>query len=434
MFTKSTLFFTSAILLLGPSFSAHAMLESEIEEKKDFYFKAPQKDPLVEEHIIVANHHVIFGKKNEFALFYDEKKQKTLFFRQTKNKGIVKIAHEKKDSFYIEYEDGEQRCSTSNGSGGPIPKKELEVFKERVENLNLHQQMEKLQELWKPLNQERTAFSLESKRFLYLSQIVDNKLYFFSKRLLLNGQFTPISCPTSSHEGENWTFATKHQVFSFWRNVENNATYKIFLIGDLKDVELEIKEKIPEKDKNSEFILYGDNNSSCIRTLKSLNGISVSELEKTMAPENGSPNGSLTGFLASGESLLEVMDAQNETVKKLGLTHGKLVEPLQIIHEAYDKKWINNGVSFLFHNYNFTLQVRQDSGSQESPFYDDIPKTGRICILHNLSIGELCLFSPMVLNMAEKCGFYEGNVPHQVPPEKIVKVCPWLVQKKEVIN
>lgn len=221
-----------------------------------------------------------------------------------------------------------------------------------------------------------------------------------------------------------WVFASKNQILSFWEELRDAC--ELHLLSDLKDIDLKIEEVVPEEDKNSQFILYGDNESVVIKNAKSFNNIPIAELEKIMAPDLDCSDGihrSISGFLGENEKLLEVMVNDNNYVRDLlKLTHRKLADPLKRIVKALDK-WISRGTPFLFHGNIYMLLTENHKGMQFSPFHDK-NGTFQVFILYNLSTGELLTFSPLLPFMIEKFGFYEGDTPYRLDPEAIWQTFP----------
>ena len=157
-------------------------------ESTTLYTSMPEKNPLLNDYINVVNTHFIFGKNNEFALFYDEEKDETAFFSlvsfsprggyPSPDYTIVKIMPGKSEYLYVELANGQKRKITPNGKGERITE-EIANF-QLVNNLSLSQQMEKVNHVWTPLNEVKNSFFRKFKNKLYLSQIVDEKLYLFS--------------------------------------------------------------------------------------------------------------------------------------------------------------------------------------------------------------------------------------------------------------
>jgi hypothetical protein len=421
------------------------------------YTKLPKQDPSVKDYINMIDDHIIFGKKNEFALLYDKKKDETVFYSKINDypdRDIIKIMPASEEYMYAVFKNG-QKVKISCAGNYSLISDNKASFKE-VENLLLSQQMEKLNHLWTPLNKEKNRFYAEFKGKIYLSQIIDESLYLFSPRphKTFSGRFrplsyTPITSKSLHQEKENewsfkfnfykeerikgegiWIFASQNQILTFWEKLLDECV--LYTLGDLKDVNLKIEESLPRKDKSSDFFLYGDNTSDVIKKTKTLNDKSIDELEKIMYPNSVDRiHGSVSGFLGSNDKLLDVLIKDNDYVRnELGLSHRKLAEPLKIINHALDK-WILPGTPFLFHGNIYMLHETVTHGFQCSPFFDDdSPYCSRALVVYNLSAGELLSFSTLAPYLIEKYGFYEGNVPYRVDPKNIVSVFPWLSSKK----
>ena len=63
---------------------------------------------------------------------------------------------------------------------------------------------------------------------------------------------------------------------------------------------------------DSGFLIGGTNRTELIKSLKTLNGVEIKDIEEMMRPGSDHILGSIDGFLGSEESLLEVLAVDNE--------------------------------------------------------------------------------------------------------------------------
>lgn len=170
--------------------------------------------------------------------------------------------------------------------------------------------------------------------------------------------------------------------------------------------------------------IAGSNFSSQIRQCKSINKISIADLEALMRPGSKDERGSKSGFLGKDEGLLDILVEDNEFVRKHGLTHRKLAIPLlQISNRAVGM--LSTGrppIEFSHSGINWRVQVNTTLGYQLSPFNDGT-KTSTDFTLTNLDNKKTIKFSGLVPLMIERYGFYEGKgTPYRVEPADIIKV------------
>ncbi len=168
------------------------------------------------------------------------------------------------------------------------------------------------------------------------------------------------------------------------------------------------------------FRIHGQNETSLIRSLKSLNGIPVAQLEANMRPMSMSEE----GLLGMGESLTEVLADDNDTVLGMGLTHQELAD---FIH-TFDKapgEMIGSLPEYATVEYNgqrFAHAVTQWRGIQESPFGDGT-STSRDHRVINLETGAEIRYSGLLPEMIHRYGFYEGKgTDYRLEPQRVAEV------------
>jgi len=179
-----------------------------------------------------------------------------------------------------------------------------------------------------------------------------------------------------------------------------------------------------EKTTAEGFKISGVNETSLIRSLSLLNGISIDRLEAQMRP------GVLSnaGFLGKDESLTQVLAKDNDAVLGMGLTHQKLADFL--FHASEGDYFSSNFKNFEYNGRKFTRHCVVSMGFQESPFEDGTMGNEEydiVCLENNLAIR----FSTLLPFMIERYGFYEGKgTPYRVEPKKVAEIAGLIPQSK----
>jgi hypothetical protein len=187
------------------------------------------------------------------------------------------------------------------------------------------------------------------------------------------------------------------------------------------------------------------NTKEDIENFKLINDIELNELEETLKHR---------GYLATNESLKEVMRIDNEYVTSKNLTHQELAQCLfaitnvDLFYQGYGQQWVDEargnavgrkkdgmdkveayikeGVepfSFTYRGIPFIKVVGPlTRGVEPSPFNDATESSNHTIIIKNLNNDEQLQFSTLVAHMIHRYGFYEGNVPFRVEPKQIIKV------------
>lgn len=173
-----------------------------------------------------------------------------------------------------------------------------------------------------------------------------------------------------------------------------------------------------QSDENG-FVIAGRNETEAVRTIESLNGVSLEELENLMRPGTYKPGGSESGFLGADEHLIDVLVADNERiVDQWGLTHQQIARPLLdlgYLARSHDVPLVHyRGGLYLLSSVSF-------AGVQESPFGDDT-QTNTDVTIWNLKNGASISYSLLVPHMIHRYGFYEGHgTSYRVDPAQVVK-------------
>jgi len=142
----------------------------------------------------------------------------------------------------------------------------------------------------------------------------------------------------------------------------------------------------------------------------------ANDLEESMGPGRLSKG----GFLGKDEKLGEVLNADDETVKRLGLTHGKIADRLEYFIKAVNCYPERDGkiVDGRFHVSGIVWR-----GVQPCP-WDGTSKYGSIDMtVKNLATEESISFPGLIVHLIREHKFYEGPKSHyRVDPEKAARV------------
>src|SRR5437763_1662012 len=186
------------------------------------------------------------------------------------------------------------------------------------------------------------------------------------------------------------------------------------------------------KDRKTGFVVGGKNDTALVRTLPSINGRTVAELEKDMRPAATSDVGSMAGFLGPDERLLDVLAADNDyVVGELGLTHQELAKHLHAVGTIglWQHRNDRSRAEFVYHGRRFKVEVAITKGSPPSPFRDGT-ESGTNATVWNVGSGKKLEFALLVPYMIERYGFYEGKgTSYRVDPKQVVEVFDFLKAK-----
>jgi hypothetical protein len=141
-------------------------------------------------------------------------------------------------------------------------------------------------------------------------------------------------------------------------------------------------------------------------------------LEESMRPGQLSRG----GFLGTEERLEDVLKADDETVKRLGLTHDKIADRIEYFISAVNYperegqlikgKYLVGGITY--------------RGGQECPWRDAgfmMPDSSMDMFIINQELNEELRFPGAIVHLIRKHHFYEGKgSPYRVDPEKAARV------------
>ncbi|WP_107661091.1 hypothetical protein [Nocardia suismassiliense] len=184
------------------------------------------------------------------------------------------------------------------------------------------------------------------------------------------------------------------------------------------------------------FIVAGDNATATIEALTSINGHSISDLERWMRPFDsdlpGSQGrvwygGSAAGFLGPHDRLLATMARDNDVVRSLGLSHRELGITVRI----------NNALANFFavrahtgeDNNSYVIRTDASLGPQASPFQDGTAGTSDHTIT-NTATGESVRVADLSGHLIERYGFYQGTgTRYRSAPEQIIATFGHLLER-----
>ncbi len=178
------------------------------------------------------------------------------------------------------------------------------------------------------------------------------------------------------------------------------------------------------------------NSSSCLAFLKNspsllkvseillggqiLTAPQIEELELRMRPYRDS----VSGFLGTDESLIEVLARDDLKVKELGTTHQKIADAIDKILE--DGFLFDQG-TIIINGIEYEYNINSYRGSQESPFRDGTSSNQEINI-RNTSTGVSMRIAGLNIIMIRQYGFYQGlRSPYRVSPEDLVRLLPFIL-------
>ncbi|MCY1721109.1 hypothetical protein OU798_12195 [Prolixibacteraceae bacterium Z1-6] len=192
------------------------------------------------------------------------------------------------------------------------------------------------------------------------------------------------------------------------------------------------------------FAEKGVHDETELRNTKTITGRSVSQITVDGRPWASSG----VGFLAEDETIMSVISADNQTVKKLGLTHPDIARPLfhfWNLARDFEKQQVEINV-LLYNSHEVEFKIQGSRGWQESIFDDEILGTGHIEIWRQLSLKEIDFLkrnywqlssdqfeelqkmvshfhtSEMVLFYINRYGFYEGHTEYRPDPVTVALV------------
>jgi len=179
---------------------------------------------------------------------------------------------------------------------------------------------------------------------------------------------------------------------------------------------------------------------------KLITGLSVAKITVDARPWGSSG----VGFIESDETIMSVIWADNQMVKKLGLTHPDIARPLfHFWNTIHNFEQINPDpktntrlefASFQYNGHEIEFDVQGSRGWQESIFNDEILGTGHIKLWRQLTAEEQVFLEEnykhlpaeqmeelkkklsylhtgeMVLFYINRYGFYEGHNEYRVDP------------------
>jgi len=156
--------------------------------------------------------------------------------------------------------------------------------------------------------------------------------------------------------------------------------------------------------------------------------MNYNELEKIMRPGQLSE----CGFLGHHESLADILEIDNKTVKKLGISHKIIADKLEYLVKAAVKidrsrsPSLRNSMLIEKHGIlvdgKYLVRIIIYFGDQECPWYDGHSSFMDVTII-NKKTKQKIFFPELIIHLIRKHRFYEGKgTKYRLDPEKAVRV------------
>lgn len=139
-------------------------------------------------------------------------------------------------------------------------------------------------------------------------------------------------------------------------------------------------------------------------------------------------------FLGDNESLREIIERDNETLRKYGVTHEQIADILRrLMQGGMTLDSIRNSTRFLVDD-KFRVRMTVYFGKQQCPFWFVEEKvsggyhlytcdeSGFDYDVRNMHTGESFSFSGLLPHLIGEHHFFEGGVPYRLDPEEIIRV------------
>jgi len=228
------------------------------------------------------------------------------------------------------------------------------------------------------------------------------------------------------------------------------------LLRDIEPEELGVSEVTPRAESTG-FTIGGVNSTAMIRSLPSLNGTAIEQLERQMRRGDSNPDhiASLEeslaleempqdsemakevrgfmertrtsgSFLGRDESLRDVLAEDNEYVLSLGLTHQDLGTMIRYTTALSNVLGMGQ---FTYKGRGYSTSWMLSTGFQPSPFGDGTKGNSDFTIT-NENTGAKFYSSVLHGEMIERYGFYEGKgVGYRLEPRDVVEVFDFLKEE-----
>ncbi|TVR09965.1 MAG: hypothetical protein EA385_05600, partial [Salinarimonadaceae bacterium] len=158
-----------------------------------------------------------------------------------------------------------------------------------------------------------------------------------------------------------------------------------------------------------------------IRSLTSVNGMPVEQLQASMYPDPEMTDlvyRSVTGFLPEGADLLSNWAEMNDRVLEQGVTSQQISAVMQYFVDMHSSVGDQTIIGFNGQRYTVELKHRW-ANFQQSPFRDG-SSGKRDYEIRNVDTGESLFFSDLTLRMAENWSYWQKDTPYSVDPVEII--------------
>lgn len=217
-----------------------------------------------------------------------------------------------------------------------------------------------------------------------------------------------------------------------------------------------------DRDKENAFTVGGENSDEVIKKMTGISGVDLETLEKRARPVGGTSTflspvekhweGSTQtylrksgdGFIEKEQSLRDLLLTDNQTVRKLGLTHQKIAEPLLAAMKEYESMGVgkagreekNASFNFEFQGRKYHFESTQGggvyviggaeqlhkSGWEYSPlqgsFFNDHLFANYGFTITEVSTGAKLKGDALTPHLIHRYGFYQGGS-YRMDPHKI---------------
>lgn len=215
----------------------------------------------------------------------------------------------------------------------------------------------------------------------------------------------------------------EHCLDAGWKTDELYEKTMAKVVQDIKS--LKVVDPIKFQELLSKLVEYSvDRNAELpndfLRTHNRIeNGESnIRSLEESMRPGRLSKG----WFLGPNESLEAIIREDDDTVKKLGLTHEQIANGIEYLmnESLYESRYYKNKNRL---PSNYVIEVIHYMGFQECPWSDSGEHGSVELRITNKRLGETIFCPGLIVHLIRKHHFFEGKQsPYRVDPEKVVRV------------
>ena len=172
------------------------------------------------------------------------------------------------------------------------------------------------------------------------------------------------------------------------------------------------EESIP----NTSFVLGGNNDRTAIESLRLWSD--YSRVLQTLKPGKSSES----GFLSKEEDLVDVLLADYESCRQLGVSKETMTNWLRNIIVCIEKDEIYSGETISYNEQLLKVNCFQNNGWQNSPLPGPITLSSKDIEIINIKNGVNITTTEMHPDLIELYGFFEGKGKYRNSPEALVEI------------